>query len=86
MMVGLPRATQRNFMVWIAIGLVIYFTYSRHHSRIGKAPSSASRSDGRRGCAASLRCCRICLSPRERSSPPRCLGCWGIAVRMGTGC
>ncbi|HNN96060.1 MAG TPA: amino acid permease [Pseudomonadota bacterium] len=41
MMVGLPRATQRNFMVWIAIGLVIYFTYSRKHSRIGKAPSSA---------------------------------------------
>jgi APA family basic amino acid/polyamine antiporter len=41
MMIGLPHATQRNFLVWIAIGLVVYFTYSRHHSRVGKASPAA---------------------------------------------
>jgi APA family basic amino acid/polyamine antiporter len=41
MMVGLPHATQRNFLVWIAIGLVVYFGYSRHHSRVGKASPAA---------------------------------------------
>jgi APA family basic amino acid/polyamine antiporter len=34
LMVSLPFATWIRFVVWLAIGLVIYFTYSRRHSKI----------------------------------------------------
>jgi APA family basic amino acid/polyamine antiporter len=37
MMVSLPRDTWVRLVVWLIIGLVIYFTYGRHHSRVGKA-------------------------------------------------
>ena len=36
MMVSLPRDTWLRLVVWLIIGLVIYFTYGRHHSRVGK--------------------------------------------------
>jgi APA family basic amino acid/polyamine antiporter len=31
-MVGLPLATWERLVIWLAIGLVIYFTYSRRSS------------------------------------------------------
>jgi basic amino acid/polyamine antiporter, APA family len=34
MMASLPRATWIRLLVWLVLGLVIYFTYSRHHSRV----------------------------------------------------
>lgn len=30
----LPNITKLRFVVWLAIGLIIYFVYSRHHSRL----------------------------------------------------
>ncbi len=33
-MVGLPRDTWIRLIVWMLIGVVIYFTYSRHHSKL----------------------------------------------------
>jgi APA family basic amino acid/polyamine antiporter len=30
-MVGLPLATWERLMIWLVIGLVLYFTYSRSH-------------------------------------------------------
>ena len=31
---GMTPATWVRLVVWLAIGLVIYFGYSRHHSRL----------------------------------------------------
>jgi APA family basic amino acid/polyamine antiporter len=36
LMAGLPKDTWIRLMIWLAIGFVIYFVYSRHHSLIGK--------------------------------------------------
>ncbi|HVW84644.1 MAG TPA: amino acid permease [Bryobacteraceae bacterium] len=41
MMVFLDTMTWVRLVVWLAIGLVIYFTYSRHHSRLVTDPESA---------------------------------------------
>jgi APA family basic amino acid/polyamine antiporter len=41
MMVGLPRDTWIRLILWLAIGFVIYFSYSRYHSRVRKARQSA---------------------------------------------
>ena len=35
-MAGLPRDTWIRLLVWMAIGIVIYFAYSRHHSKLNK--------------------------------------------------
>ncbi|MGO9640080.1 MAG: amino acid permease [Candidatus Acidiferrales bacterium] len=37
LMVSLPRSTWIRLMVWLAIGLVIYFSYGRKHSRVRQA-------------------------------------------------
>ncbi|RYG00386.1 MAG: amino acid permease, partial [Chitinophagaceae bacterium] len=34
MIVGLPKETQLSALVWVLVGLVIYFLYSRHHSKL----------------------------------------------------
>ncbi|MBS1815772.1 MAG: amino acid permease [Acidobacteria bacterium] len=36
MMLGLPLDTWLRLFIWLAAGLVIYFTYSRYHSRVQK--------------------------------------------------
>jgi APA family basic amino acid/polyamine antiporter len=37
LMAGLPIITWFRFFIWLAIGLVIYFLYSRHRSEFAKA-------------------------------------------------
>ncbi len=37
LMASLPVETWLRFVVWLAIGLAIYFVYSRHHSEFGRA-------------------------------------------------
>ena len=34
MMASLPGDTWLRLLIWLAIGMVIYFTYSRHHSKV----------------------------------------------------
>ena len=34
MMFSLAWQTWARLIIWLAIGLVIYFTYARHHSRV----------------------------------------------------
>jgi APA family basic amino acid/polyamine antiporter len=41
MMSSLPRATWERLIVWMALGLVIYFLYSRKHSKLARAEGSA---------------------------------------------
>jgi APA family basic amino acid/polyamine antiporter len=36
-MLNLPEATWLRFAIWMAIGLVVYFLYARHHSRLAEA-------------------------------------------------
>ncbi|HEX3159323.1 MAG TPA: amino acid permease C-terminal domain-containing protein, partial [Gemmatimonadaceae bacterium] len=44
MMAGLPGDTWLRLVVWLAIGLAIYFFYGRHHSVAArKAAAAASR-------------------------------------------
>jgi APA family basic amino acid/polyamine antiporter len=33
-MAGLPKDTWIRLLVWMAIGVAIYFLYSRHHSKL----------------------------------------------------
>lgn len=37
LMVSLPRSTWINFLIWTSMGLVVYFSYSRFHSRVNTA-------------------------------------------------
>jgi len=37
-MLGLPGETWIRFAVWLAIGLIIYWSYSYRHSRLHKPP------------------------------------------------
>jgi APA family basic amino acid/polyamine antiporter len=41
MMVFLPWQTWMRMIVWLAIGMVIYFTYGRHHSKVQAANAKA---------------------------------------------
>ena len=44
LMARLPWVTWIRFFVWLAIGLVIYFTYGRYHSRVDRAATDAIKS------------------------------------------
>jgi APA family basic amino acid/polyamine antiporter len=43
LMASLPLETWVRFVVWLIIGLVIYVTYSRHHSEFGGAPRTPAK-------------------------------------------
>jgi len=46
LMVSLPVGTWVRFVVWMALGLLVYFAYSRSHSRLGRTQSGEnSRED-----------------------------------------
>jgi APA family basic amino acid/polyamine antiporter len=36
MMLGLPGETWLRLVIWLAVGLVIYFSYGKSHSRVPK--------------------------------------------------
>ena len=36
LMAGLPPATWLRLLIWLAIGLLLYFGYGRHHSKLGR--------------------------------------------------
>ncbi|HYQ85037.1 MAG TPA: amino acid permease C-terminal domain-containing protein, partial [Rubrobacter sp.] len=40
----LTLGTWVRFLIWMAIGLVIYFTYSKNHSKLANEDSSAGTS------------------------------------------
>ena len=35
MIVGLPKATLLSALIWMLFGLVVYFAYSKRHSKLG---------------------------------------------------
>jgi APA family basic amino acid/polyamine antiporter len=37
LMTFLPHETWRRFLIWVTVGIVVYFTYSMHHSKLSKA-------------------------------------------------
>jgi APA family basic amino acid/polyamine antiporter len=45
LMVGLPGDTWLRLIIWMGIGLVIYFAYSRSHSRLGRDEARAMAAD-----------------------------------------
>src|SRR5690606_30903715 len=36
LMISLPWHTWERLLIWMALGLIIYFLYSRRHSKLGK--------------------------------------------------
>jgi len=43
LMLGLPVDTWARLIIWMLLGLVIYFAYGRRHSRVGQAAAGAVR-------------------------------------------
>jgi len=41
-MTGLPQATWDRLIVWLVIGLVIYFSYGKRHSKLGRAEKAGA--------------------------------------------
>jgi APA family basic amino acid/polyamine antiporter len=44
-MAGLPKDTWLRLIVWLVIGLVVYFMYSKNHSLIGRGDTAHSMGD-----------------------------------------
>ena len=42
MMINLGWVNWARLVIWLFIGLVVYFAYSRHHSRVQQNERSAS--------------------------------------------
>ena len=47
LMSGLPADTWARLIVWMAIGIAIYFLYSRRHSKVQSRVRDASQTDGK---------------------------------------
>ncbi|MFC0906537.1 amino acid permease [Clostridium sp. MT-14] len=47
LIINLPNFTKMVFVIWLCIGLAIYFSYSRSHSVMNKEESVASPTDGK---------------------------------------
>ena len=45
LMAGLPKDTWIRLIVWLALGLIVYFMYSRKHSHIGRGGTAHSMGD-----------------------------------------
>jgi APA family basic amino acid/polyamine antiporter len=45
LMLNLPAATWIRFLLWMAVGLVVYFTYSARHSRLRTDPNYSRAAD-----------------------------------------
>ena len=45
LMLNLTGGTWVRFLVWMAIGLVVYFAYGRHHSRLWQEEPSERAPD-----------------------------------------
>ena len=43
MMYGLPPDTWLRLLIWLALGLAIYFLYGRHHSRVQAAERAGTK-------------------------------------------
>ena len=66
MMAALPLDTWLRLIIWMVIGIVIYFTYSRHHSLLNRAEIAAGgRGTGSAGGS------RPNVPPSSRTNPPR---------------
>jgi APA family basic amino acid/polyamine antiporter len=49
LMASLPLETWGRFVVWLVVGLCIYFLYSRYHSEFGRSPRPSTNA-GSAGC------------------------------------
>jgi APA family basic amino acid/polyamine antiporter len=46
LMWGLPAATKERLVIWLAIGLVVYFLYGRTHSKVGRGLTGGPGGNG----------------------------------------
>lgn len=44
---NLPWITMARFVIWMAIGIVVYFAYSRRHSALNRAPAATNPTETR---------------------------------------